>query len=381
MEMDAEIGVEMGMEMRSELKWSRLEEAARSVYSYMMHSRPDEWGGHQWSDWAMNREKWDWNPGVGIVAAVQFGLAIGDERILEETEDWISRNLAESGATKVINTMAPYAVFPMLYVETGKAFYKEKTREIAYWMVNEAPQTREGAFEHTVTENASFREQIWADTLFMAVLFLARAARLLNSRYLADEALKQVLIHLRALQDEHTGLVYHGWNCETADWMSGASWNRANAWIACGIPMILSEVESVSGGSDTLDEIKGRYLKLAMALAKCQHASGLWPTVLDYPDYYEETSGSAGIAYGLYLAVKQNLVPHTMKGHADQALEGLLRQINERGVVAGVSGGTPVLASLEAYNEVPVFPTLYGQGLTLLLLTEALGQQTRAGVQ
>ncbi|BBH19398.1 hypothetical protein Back11_07430 [Paenibacillus baekrokdamisoli] len=44
------------------------------------------------------------------------------------------------------------------------------------------------------------------------------------------------------------------------------------------------------------------------------------------------------------------------------------------GAVDGVSGGTPVLASIEAYNEVPVFPTLYGQGLTLLLLTEVINQ-------
>jgi unsaturated rhamnogalacturonyl hydrolase len=45
-------------------------------------------------------------------------------------------------------------------------------------MLTEAPRTREGAFEHNVTENASFPELVWADTIFMAVLFLARLARL-----------------------------------------------------------------------------------------------------------------------------------------------------------------------------------------------------------
>jgi unsaturated rhamnogalacturonyl hydrolase len=37
-----------------------------------------------------------------------------------------------------------------------------------------------------------------------------------------------------------------------------------------------------------------------------------------------------------------------------------------------------VLESIEAYDTVPVFPTLYGQGLTLLLLTEAPEQGRQA---
>jgi len=31
-----------------------------------------------------------------------------------------------------------------------------------------------------------------------------------------------------------------------------------------------------------------------------------------------------------------------------------------------------VLESVAAYNKVPIFPTVYGQGLTLLLFAEAL---------
>ncbi|SFJ81348.1 Glycosyl Hydrolase Family 88 [Paenibacillus sp. UNC496MF] len=64
-----------------------------------------------------------------------------------------------------------------------------------------------------MTEQASFAERIWADTVFMAVLFLARTARMAGDPRLAEEALEQTLLHLRALQDDETGLLYHGWNC------------------------------------------------------------------------------------------------------------------------------------------------------------------------
>lgn len=88
-----------------------------------------------------------------------------------------------------------------------------------------------------------------------------------------------------------------------------------------------------------------------------------------------ETSGSAGIACGLYQVVRQGLVPTSMKAHADHALLAVVSKIGEDGTVTGVSGGTPVLASIEAYNDVPVFPTLYGQGLVLMLLTQRLQER------
>jgi unsaturated rhamnogalacturonyl hydrolase len=105
-----------------------------------------------------------------------------------------------------------------------------------------------------------------------------------------------------------------------------------------------------------------------------QNASGLWPTVLDRPGYYEETSGSTGIAYGLYKATRMGLLPDSKQAMAcaDRATAAVISKIGVNGAVDGVSGGTPVLDSVEAYNEVPIFPTLYGQGLTLLLLTEAI---------
>ncbi|MCD9020733.1 glycoside hydrolase family 88/105 protein [Cohnella silvisoli] len=354
------------------MRRSDLEGAARRVYRFMMHGEQAQWGNHEWTDWAMNIDRWDWNSGVGIIAVAEYGRVTGEERAIQEVADWVDRNKWQSDSVKVINSMAPYAVFPLLFDKRGTRYYAEKAEEIALWMMEKSPRTRNGAFEHTVTEKASFREQIWADTVFMAVLFLARAARMLSDRRMADEALRQVLLHLRALQDEETGLLYHGWNCEAGDWMSAAQWNRANAWNACGVPMILEELAGDLDDSGMLSEIKERYLKLAVALAKRQNASGLWPTVVDQPDYYEETSGSAGIAYGLYKAARMGLVPDSMKDCSDRTVAAVLSRIGDNGAVSGVSGGTPVLESVEAYNKVPIFPTLYGQGLTLLLLTEAI---------
>jgi unsaturated rhamnogalacturonyl hydrolase len=111
--------------------------------------------------------------------------------------------------------------------------------------------------------------------VFMAVLFLARAARLLSDRLMAEEAMRQTLLHLQALQDEDTGLLFHGWNCEAGDWMSAARWNRANAWNLCAVPMIREELAHIDADVDRLGEIGRRYGRLAEAVAARQNATGL----------------------------------------------------------------------------------------------------------
>jgi unsaturated rhamnogalacturonyl hydrolase len=245
----------------------------------------------------------------------------------------------------------------------------ETARKIGDWMLNEALRTREGAFEHTVTENASFPEQVWADTLFMAVLFLARLAKLTGESAYAKEAESQLLLHLRLLQDSETGVLFHGWNCAAGNHMSSARWTRANTWVVLACPWICGELASLI---EIPTEIVQRYRQLAAGLRNYQGADGLWPTVLDRPDFYPETSGSAGIAAGWLAGMRIGWLDDTYRNPVNQALKGVLAQISPDGTVNGVSGGTPVMPNIEAYNAIPCYPTLYGQGLTLILLSLAL---------
>ncbi|MNI64005.1 Unsaturated rhamnogalacturonyl hydrolase YesR [compost metagenome] len=85
-----------------------------------------------------------------------------------------------------------------------------------------------------------------------------------------------------------------------------------------------------------------------------------------------ETSGSAGIACGFIRGVRGGLLEPAYLASAERAIGGILPLIREDGEVQGVSGGTPVMASEVAYNEIPVYPSIYGQGLTMQLLTQAL---------
>ncbi|WP_409343269.1 glycoside hydrolase family 105 protein [Paenibacillus sp. MBLB4367] len=324
------------------------------------------------TDWGMNMDSWDWVPGVGVVSILAYAELAGKQEAIGYLREWVERNKHLSEQAKVINSMAPYAIFPELYRLTGDGWYLEKALQIGDWMLTEAPRTREGAFEHTVTENASFPEQVWADTLFMAVLFLARLAKLTGECKYAKEAEFQLLVHLRLLQDPQTGVLFHGWNCAERNHMSAARWTRANAWVVLACPWIAGEIASLLPASD---EIADRYRKLAKGLLRYQGADGMWATVMDLPGFYPETSGSAGIAAGWLAGIKLGWLDDTYKEGIDRALKGVMAQIGSDGTVQGVSGGTPVMPSVAAYDEIPCYPTLYGQGLTLILLSLALSNR------
>ncbi|WP_245809752.1 MULTISPECIES: glycoside hydrolase family 88/105 protein [Cohnella] len=340
-----------------------LREQALRVRQQMIRDHAGEWG--------MDIHQWDWVPGVGVIAMLEHSESDRQPEAMAYLRDWVEKNKEKASRAPVVNAVAPYAVFPALYREYGAEWYRDEAVRVAEWLVAAAPRTREGAFEHTVTENAAFPEQVWADTVFMAVLFLARTASLARRPDFAEEAQRQVLLHLRLLEDEDSGVLFHGWNCGTADHMSAARWTRANAWVAAGVPLILKEIEPLVAVSA---ELKTRYGRLMEGLVRFQREDGLWSTVMDRPDFYRETSGSAGIGYGLWKAMDAGLIEANdrYRTSAERTLKAVMAQIDESGIVRGVSGGTPVMPSIEAYNEIPTYPTLYGQGLALMLLSEAM---------
>ncbi|WP_227793531.1 glycoside hydrolase family 88/105 protein [Paenibacillus guangzhouensis] len=342
------------------MKMDDVASIAKRVYHRMIDETANDWG--------MDMDSWDWVPGVGVISILAYGQLMNNREAVTYLLQWTARNKHLSEQMHVINSMAPYTIYPELHRVSGERWYLDTAISIGDWMLLEAPRTREGAFEHTVTEQVQFSEQVWADTLFMAVLFLARLAKRTGDRKYAIEAEFQLLTHLRLLQDPSSGVMFHGWNCEEQHHMSAARWTRANAWVILASPWIAEEIGSTTPFSD---EIIERYQQLAAGLRHYQRKDGLWSTVMDQPEFYAETSGSAGIAAGWLAGMRMGWLDDSYKEAIDLTLHGVIERIAPDGTVLGVSGGTPVMSSIAAYEEIPCIPTLYGQGLTLILLSLA----------
>ena len=127
-------------------------------------------------------------------------------------------------------------------------------------------------------------------------------------------------------------------------------------------------VTVVKPESDLMDAVDGMDAEQLSALKKLQTENGLWRTLLDDPESYEEVSASAAIAAAM--VIKGN--PLHLK-YVNKAVEGILNNISPEGRVLNVSAGTAVMKDRDGYRNISRRWTQgWGQGLALAFLAAVL---------
>ncbi len=313
---------------------------------------------------------WNWPQGVGLYGIYRNYRQTKNPEALKVVNDWFDARMAEGAPPKNVNTMAPLLTMAYLYEDTKDQKYIPYLEQWAEWVMRDMPRTDENGLQHA-TYGPENKNQLWDDTLMMTVLPLAKIGMLFNNQEYIEEAKHQFLIHIKYLQDKKTGLWYHGWTFEENHNYAEAFWARGNCWLTIAIPEIIEILELKKG--DFFREFLLTTLNQQVeALAKYQHESGLWHTLIDDETSYLESSATAGFAYGILKAVHKRYVDQKFEQVAFKAIEGLLKEINEEGEVGHVSVGTGMGDTLEFYKNIGMTAMPYGQSLTVLCLTELL---------
>ena len=227
--------------------------------------------------------------------------------------------------------------------------------------------------QHTVSAKNDFPEQAWADTLMMGAYFMLRAGVMFGDAALVDDALNQYYWHIEYLQDKKTGLWYHGYNNINKDHMSGFYWGRANSWAAYTMSQVGRVLPECYLYPKYMD-IAGALTEQLQALKLLQTENGLWRTILDDEESYEEISASCAIAAAM--ASKGN--PLHLK-YVNKSVEGILANVSPEGRVLNVSGGTAVMKDRDGYRNISRRWTQgWGQGLALAFFAKVLEAGSRA---
>lgn len=285
------------------------------------------------------------------------------ERLLEILRKYYDRQLSIGFPALNVNTAAPYLTMSFLAEYTGEEKYMEPCRKAAGEIMESFPRTEEGGFQHKTSDSLNEGE-LWDDTLYMTVLFLANMGRILGDEDMVREAQYQFLLHGKYLCDRETGLWYHGWTFCGRHNFAKAFWGRGNCWITMAIPEFLSILPEEGPVRRILTECLRNQ---AESLRKYQSESGMWHTLVDDPDSYPEASATCGFAYGILKAVQDGLLDPACREMAEKALPAILECISEDGVVNQVSYGTPMgRTEKEFYKKIPLKPMPYGQALAML---------------
>ncbi|RGW12364.1 glycoside hydrolase family 88/105 protein [Enterococcus asini] len=309
---------------------------------------------------------WDWPQGIGLFGLSQFGSKY-DSYI----KSWAEEELSKGLPLPNINTICPLLTL-MDYPE-----YEELCLKWVDEIISNFDRTKKNGFQHNTTgltkdSLTKNPEQLWADTVFMTVLFLTKMGRKYQNQTWLDEATYQVLLHTTYLFDRSEGLFYHGWDFNSNDNVGNIFWCRGNSWLTMGIPIFIDYMGDLLavGVRQYLIEI---YKSQVESLVKIQDNSGLWHTILDDSKSYLETSGSAGIIAGIYYGMSNGYLEKAIyQPICEKSISSLIKKIDTDGTVLNVSAGTCISRNKNDYKNIIIKPMAYGQALMICALGQAL---------
>ena len=202
----------------------------------------------------------------------------------------------------------------------------------------------------------SWQTRMWIDDMFMITIIQSQAYRATGKREYIDRAAREMVVYLDSLQRSN-GLFYHAPDVPFF-------WARGNGWMAAGMTELLRRLPA--DNPDRPRILQG-YRTMLESLKSFQSESGMWRQLIDAPEFWPETSGTAMFAYAMITGVKYGWLPtEEYAPAARKAWLALTSYIDEKGDVTEVCVGTNKLNDRQYYYDRPrVVGDYHGQAPVL----------------
>jgi len=234
--------------------------------------------------------------------------------------------------------------------------YEKGELEKAWFLIEKAAkyasQDQFRLDDRTLYRPEPSRWTIWADDLFMYVPFILKYSEITDNKALQSDAVHQARMFYKYLFDKEKGLYYHGWNSSTSK-HSADNWSRANGWVAWSMSELFL---NFPGDKKQYRELLKIHKEHIDGLLKFQHESGLWHQVLDRPDTYLETSGTAMFIIALSRGVNDGWLGEKYRIAAINAWEGIQSRIDADGTIQGICQGTSIGEDVDFYQQRKTLP-------------------------
>ena len=194
----------------------------------------------------------------------------------------------------------------------------------------EVPEDAKPSEKEWAEKGYSWQTRLWIDDMYMITIVQTQAYRVTGDRKYIDRAAREMVMYLDELQCPN-GLFYHAPDVPFY-------WGRGNGWMAAGMAELLS---SLPEDSEYRPRILHGYRTMMKSLKKYQSSNGLWHQLLDHPDCWLETSGSAMFTFAFIKGVKNGwLDAKEYAPAARKAWMAMVKYIDENDNVKSVCEGT-----------------------------------------
>ena len=303
---------------------------------------------------------WNYIDGCMITSLLALCEITGEKKYFDFAESFIDYYVADDGSILGydvekynLDDLNEGRVLFELYRKTGKEKYRLAI-ENQKKQLDGQPRTCTNNFWHKLI----YPNQIWLDGIYMAQVFSTLYAKEYGGRDYSD-MLCQIENVNRYMQDEKSGLYYHGLDCSKsifwADKESGLSknfWLRSIGWYTVALVDIIEIIDD--------EDAKCRLVKIfknlmESVLAFRDNESGLYWQVVDQPGRdgnYLETSGSSMIAYAFIKGARLGVLSPEYSTLGKETFDGICQRYlktNDQGELN--LGGICLVAGLGPDNN------------------------------
>lgn len=210
----------------------------------------------------------------------------------------------------------------------------------------------EAQWEKPTPDGITVEARYWIDDMYMIPVLQAQAFRASGDLKYLDRAALTMAAYFNKMQQSN-GLFFHGTNAPFY-------WGRGNGWMAAGAAELLRSLPEKHPHRTT---ILAGYRKMMAALLATQDKNGLWHQLMDKPDSWPETSGSAMFTFAFVTGVKNGWLEEKNYGPAARkAWLALVANLDAEGNLRDVCVGTNKGDSEKFYNDRPrAIGDLHGQ--------------------
>lgn len=283
---------------------------------------------------------------VAWYGALTFARAAGDETLQRRAVERFEPLFREEKALIPDPDHVDWAVFAAVPLEIYMQNRDMRALALGEWMAQRQwgePYGRRipaDARDH-MARGLSWQTRLWIDDMFMITMAQAQAYRATGNRAYVDRAAREMVFYLDRLQ-QPTALFFHAPNARFY-------WARGNGWMAAGMAELLRALPA-----DNADRprILDGYRRMMAALLAHQAADGLWRQLVDGPDTWPETSGSAMFTFAFITGVKEGWLDGATYGPAARkAWLALTDQLDADANLRNVCEGTGASAERRHYLE------------------------------
>jgi rhamnogalacturonyl hydrolase YesR len=267
------------------------------------------------------------------VYMAKYADLTGNQELMDEVIGQFGNMLTDEGKALIsLERHVDHTIFGIvpleLYIQTGEQVYLDMGKMLA-----------DRQWEFPDANGLSGETRFWIDDMYMITILQVQAYRATGDVVYLDRAALEMEAYLDKLQRPN-GLFYHAPDVPFF-------WGRGNGWVAAGMTELLSELPA---DHPKYERLMQSYLKMMATLLDYQGDDGMWRQLIDYPESFRESSGTAMFTFAMINGVKRGWL--TDPAYTRAVRKGWLalsERVDDKGNLSDVCEGTSKRNDLDYY--------------------------------